>query len=203
MTKNRELWDRQKDEGSRAYEHFCIYRDFGPVRSFSKLVKDGRCTVKVQQLERWSHQWQWVERAEAYDDQFDLQRRARLEKERLEMMERHAKVAMLGQSLLLKGLESKIAKVQQEGETISAGDLARLMDVTVKVERLARGEATDIQKSEHSGSIEATYRSMSCTERRQEMQRIFEQEYGKTPAEAKAMVDDLMDKDDSADDSGT
>lgn len=58
------------------------------------------------------------------------------------MNERHARIAMLGQSIAVKGLENLLGKVQN-GEQVAPGDLSRLVDTSVKVERLARGESTD------------------------------------------------------------
>jgi hypothetical protein len=59
------------------------------------------------------------------------------------MHERHAKVALLGMNVAVKGLERLLSKVQSGKGTVAPGDLARLLDTTVKVERLARGEPTD------------------------------------------------------------
>jgi hypothetical protein len=92
---------------------------------------------------RWSSKWRWVERCEKYDDHFEYQRRLQQEKERRAMHERHAKIAILGQNIVVRELESLLAKAQNGESRITPTDVARLMDVTVKVERLARGEPTD------------------------------------------------------------
>jgi len=59
------------------------------------------------------------------------------------MHERHARVALLGMNVAVKGLERLLSKVQSGKGTVAPGDLTRLMDASVKVERLARGEPTD------------------------------------------------------------
>jgi hypothetical protein len=59
------------------------------------------------------------------------------------MHERHARVALLGMNVAVKGLESLLTKVQTGEGTVAPGDLTRLLDTSVKVERLARGESTE------------------------------------------------------------
>ena len=140
-------WDRLLGESSKAYHHFCIYRDMGASRSLRQMAGIPGCTSVRRQLNRWSSRWRWVERCQQYDDYLEYQLRAQQEKERREMSKRHAKIAMLGQSILVKGMEELLAKVQNGEHNLAPAELARLMDVSVKVERLARGESTDIHEA--------------------------------------------------------
>jgi len=136
-------WDRQPRETSRAYELFCGYRDLGTERSLRKLKQGTNGAPNVNRLKRLSTRWNWVERCERYDDYLEQQDRLQQEKERREMRKRHAKIAVLGQNIVVREMESLIAKGQSGGSQLTPSDVARLMDVTVKVERLARGEPTD------------------------------------------------------------
>jgi hypothetical protein len=138
----KQAWDRLPGESSKAYAHFYLYRDTGKERSLRKLAREGECGAKVGQLEPWSSRWNWVERCEKYGGYLEHQDRLRQEKERRHMRERHAKIAVLGQNIVVRELQSHLAKAQKCGH-MTAADVARLMDVTVKVERLARGEPTD------------------------------------------------------------
>jgi hypothetical protein len=140
-------WDRLPGESSKAYHHFCIYRDMGGSRSLRQMAGIPGCTSVRRQLNRWSSRWQWVERCQQYDDYLEYQLRTQQEKERREMSKRHAKIAMLGQNILVKGMEELLAKVQSGKHNLAPAELARLMDVSVKVERLARGESTDIHEA--------------------------------------------------------
>jgi hypothetical protein len=186
-------WDRQAGESSKAYAHFCLYRDMGVGRSLRQMEKLDSCTSQLRQLMRWSVTWQWVYRCEKYDDHVELQTRLRQEKERIQMRERHAKVALLGLNIAVKGLEKLLAKVQDDKQAVTPADLTRLLDTSVKVERLSRGEPTEIEKSEHTGSLdlEARYRAMTPEERRAEMVRILRDELGKTEEEAVALADQM------------
>jgi hypothetical protein len=139
----KQLWDRQPGESSKAYQHFCIYRDMGTGRSLRQMVSVPGCTSVRRQLNRWSPRWRWVERCQKYDDYTERQLRLQQEKERLEMHKRHAKIAVLGQNIAVKGLENLLGKVQSGEHDVTPADLTRLLDTSVKVERLARGEATE------------------------------------------------------------
>ena len=142
------LCERQPYETSRSYELFCTYRDMGTERSLRKMKASVNGSPSVRRLQVLSARWKWVDRARAYDDYVERERRVQQEKERRAMHDRHAKVALLGMNVAVKGLENLLGKVQN-GEAVAPGDLSRLLDTSVKVERLARGESTD--RSEVSG----------------------------------------------------
>ena len=142
-----ERWERQPRETSRAYELFCAYRDMGIERSLRKMKASLNGSPSVRRLQVLSARWNWVERSQAYDDYLEYQRRLQQEKERREMNDRHAKIAILGQNVAVKGIEQLLANVQTGQQNLNPSELARLVDVSVKVERLARGESTDIHES--------------------------------------------------------
>jgi len=146
----RQPWDRQIGESSKAYSHYCIYRDMGVSRSLRHMAGLPGCTSVRRQLNRWSSRWGWVERCQKYDDHLLHQDRLRQEKERRDMVSRHAKIAVLSQNLVVKGIEKLVAEVEQGRRDLSASDASRLLDVAVKIERLSRGEPTEI--SELGGS---------------------------------------------------
>jgi hypothetical protein len=148
----RQPWDRQVAESSKAYHHFCLYRDMGPDRSVRRMANIPGCTSVRRQLNRWSSRWRWVERCRQYDDHLERQARLEQEKERREMMKRHAKIAVLGENVVVKGMEKLLAEIEQGSRSPTASDLGRLLDVAVRVERLSRGEPTEI--SELGGSDE-------------------------------------------------
>jgi len=68
-------------------------------------------------LFRPSAEWNWVDRSQLYDDHLLLQDRLRQEKERKDMLSRHAKIAVLGQNLVVKGIEKLVADVEQGKRT--------------------------------------------------------------------------------------
>ena len=136
-------WERQPGESSKAYRHFCLYRDMGASRSLRKLAKDGKCGAEVRQLERWSTRWRWVERCQKYEDYLDYRNQMQQEKERQEMRNRHAKMGMLAQSVAVRKLEKAVDRIEQDEERVRPGEAARILDIGIKVERQARGEPSD------------------------------------------------------------
>ena len=162
-------WDRLSGESSKAYAHFCLYRDMGMSRSLRALENVDGCTSGYRQLGRWSSRWRWVERCQSYDDHLQLQDRLRKEKERKDMLTRHGKIAVLGQNLVVKGIEKLLADVEQGKRDLSASDASRLLDVSVKIERLSRGEPTEISElggsDEHPISVNIQDRARQAVER--------------------------------------
>jgi len=136
-------WDRLTGESSKAYAHFCLYRDMGVSRSLRQMASVPGCTSIRRQLNRWSSKWRWVERCQKYEDHLEYQDRLQQEKERREMHKRHAKMGMLAQTFAVRKLEKMASRIEQDEERVSPGDVARILDIGVKVERLARGEPTD------------------------------------------------------------
>lgn len=87
-----EIWDRLKSESANAYANFCTYRDLGSSRTFDNLLEIVNETQKKSKdaLYKMSSKWNWIERAEAYDDYIDENFRTQNEKRILEMRRRHA-----------------------------------------------------------------------------------------------------------------
>lgn len=98
------IYDRQSGESVKAYEAFAIYRDLGVNRSIDAVVN--KLNKSRQLLSRWSGDYNWVERAAAYDDFVDAQARKKLERDainrRADMLRRHA---LSGKVLQQKGVE--------------------------------------------------------------------------------------------------
>ena len=153
-------WQCQADETSKAFNAFVLYRGMLPKeRSLEKLrQKMDKNTLYLRQLGVWSSRWQWVKRSLAYDEHLAEVRQEAQEKEIKEMAERQAKEGMLLQS---KGIERYRS---MEPQDMSPSDALRALIEGAKLERTARGEPTDIQKSEHSGEIKVDVSNLSDEE---------------------------------------
>ncbi len=138
-TADRHPWERLKDggkfiESQKAFEAFTIYRDMGPTRS---LVKVGQTLAKTRQnLNRWSSQFQWVERCDRYDEHMD--RIALLEQEdaRRAMAREHIELA----NAMLEKVAQRLADL--DPEQISPAQIPNYIQTAVNIERLAIGEST-------------------------------------------------------------
>lgn len=139
-----ELWERQPGESSKAYAAFCVYRDLGPERSLEKARKNLGKTRVRRCLEEWSAKYNWVVRAQAYDDYIERKKREEKERAILEMAERHAKIAVAFQQKVVERLRGL------DPDQLSPSDLAKWLDVATKLERMSRGEPTEISKQEVS-----------------------------------------------------
>ena len=140
------LWEKLKEETNKAYKAFCFYRDMGSGRSMPKACKIlGKKPGYAIQLERWSRNFAWVKRAEAYDLYLEAEVRRVSEKERLKMHERHAKQAMLFQQKMLEKLQTL------NPSDLSPADLAKFFEVSTKIERLSRGDSSEKIIQENTG----------------------------------------------------
>lgn len=137
-----ELWERQKNEGSKPFHAFTVYRDLGPDRSIRKVLNTGQIKTTERQLEIWSSSFSWVDRVMAYDDYLDSIKRKEKEQAIIDMSERHAKLAVAFQQKVAQRL-SKL-----DASELSPVDLSRWLDVSTKLERISRGEPTEINREE-------------------------------------------------------
>ena len=138
-------FERQEKETEKAFEAFSTYRDLGSDRSLAKVgEKLGKSKTLI---ERWSSQNDWVERVKAYDYEMDRQALKQEEKKRRDMAKRHANYATVFQQKVLERLQT------MNPAELSTGDMIRWFEVAVKIERLSRGEPTDISSLEHGGEV--------------------------------------------------
>lgn len=139
-----ELWEQQEGEKSQHYQKFCQYRDmpYGtqgrePEKRSIRRLADAMGMKSKSSIEKLSTQWNWVERAAAYDVYMTELERFKNEQEIKKMHDLHAK---LGVQLLNKATRGLIALRDNE---LSAQDIARLADVGVKIERMSRGDSAE------------------------------------------------------------
>ncbi len=150
-----EAWYRQPKEGAKAYAAFCIFRDMGPERTITKTAEIlGRKSASM--IYKWSSSNNWQERVRAYENHLQKIAVKAAENARLEMLSRHANEAMLMQQIALQKLR------EIDPDTVSVGDAVKMVDVAVKVERLARGESTENVKEETTGEVKVVYFPMKA-----------------------------------------
>jgi uncharacterized membrane protein len=93
--------ERLPQESPRAYRAFCIYRDLGPDRSLDQAwkrfcaasdpTKDRGSARRPGHWAAWSQKYQWVERAEAYDDVIEEENRSAAAERRRKLHEARSK----------------------------------------------------------------------------------------------------------------
>lgn len=162
-----ELWDRMPGESTWNYEYFCAYRDMrytpsanaddipkldlNQKRSIRKIAEQlGRTRQTIGDL---SSRFNWQARCDAYDLYMLRRQRDKNEARILKMRENHAAI---GEQLLKRAVRKLMSIADDE---IAAGDMVRMIDIGVKVERLSRGELLGDEQTEekNSASIEVEY----------------------------------------------
>lgn len=161
---DREPWDRQPHESDPAWMGFIAYRDLGLVRTLAlaaDMVRKKRPELKKnydRTLIAWSRINGWVERVQAWDNHQDQVRREEvLKAERRagrEMVKRHLQISTSMQRLASVELARWINKVGANGDNpnmeqppeLSPAQLQQLLDYSVKLERLNRGEPEKIER---------------------------------------------------------
>lgn len=149
MAGKRKPWDRQDDETSEAFQAFAVYRDLGPTRSLTMAAPQaGYCR---RQMKEFSRKYDWVARARAWDRRVDQARTRAVLSEVEKMHARHVALSLQLQDVLGVELDRLLAQKEREllkgeedeGAVTSANDIAKTLERSVRVERLARGESTE------------------------------------------------------------
>ena len=165
-----ELWERMPGESVKNYEYFCAYRDmryipaanpddvpkldFSRVRSIRRIAE--QLNKSKQTIGDLSSRFNWSARCDAYDLYILRRQRDKNEMKILKMRENHATI---GEQLWKRALRRMLTLKDDE---IEAGDVVRMIDIGVKVERLSRGESTEKQEVSgktavmHSGNVTVT-----------------------------------------------
>ena len=124
MSVERNAWDRLDGETSKGYAAFRQYRDLGPHRRVERMENVSRITV-----ERWSARFDWVARCAAWDDA-----QAMIEdSERLDALRSMHRTHQLAARALQRFALAALAALPTEG--VTAGDIARLIELGTKLER--------------------------------------------------------------------
>lgn len=144
LSLDREVWERQPKESTPAWQAFIHYRDM-ETRSQRKVAATLDKAPSI--ISHWGRRWKWQERVIAWDNHLNSVYQTEREKGQKEMAENHVKLS--------KGIQAKVAQRLRtlRPEDISPGDLSRLLDVAVKIERLALGAHTEHTKAEVDGKV--------------------------------------------------
>ena len=138
-----EHWERQPRESTQAYEAFCYYRDMGSSRSTAKVQQEFGKSKRL--IDRWSSRWDWVWRAQQYDD--ELERRARLDREQeiKDTRQRHLQLARMLLSKVYERMQSL------KPDDITPATLDRLLRVSAELELTSLGISSRTTRTEVVG----------------------------------------------------
>ena len=143
QNEERKPWERLPEESTEAYEAFKAYRDWEGKRSLAKV---GEKLGKSETLmSRWSADYDWVKRSQAWDDEVERQASKNLLKEIAKMRARQRKQAV---KMQLKGLQLL--------ESINVGDaklseIVSLMKLGMEQERICMGDVGEVIEERNGG----------------------------------------------------
>lgn len=147
-------YERRDNETDPAWQAFALYRDLGVERSLAEVGR--RLDKTTALLGRWSSAHQWVKRVRAWDIEVDRRKRLADLRAIESMRERQTKIAIQLQDLgasELKKLAKRAAELERESG-IDAKTIVQLIESGAKLERLNRGEPSDIVQQHGSNEID-------------------------------------------------
>ena len=146
---NEFAWERLPDESTKAYELFCFYRDFGPTRTYTAVQRKYagvEFDLQPQTLRTYGKKFNWVSRAQAYDDHILNRELADNEKLILKFKKKRAKQAQKMMDKYFEWMEKEdegILTAREKRERFKLG-----FEVFNEIFQLDKDK-----KVEHSGSV--------------------------------------------------
>ena len=144
---NPAAFSRLAGEGEVEWAAFLSYREQTTPRSHRRVAVRG-VLQKPGDVAAWMAQWRWTERVRAYDAWLDL----RVAEERAKALGSDLKAVTARQAQLLAACHdlvfAEVSKIVANAEmsdlpALKVSDLIRLMDITIRSDRLIRGEVTE------------------------------------------------------------
>ena len=151
-------WERQPGEQAAAFKAFAAYRDSGINGKRRSLQKTAQSLIKSDgkpyssgTLRVWSQRNNWRARVDAFDEEQDREIREELRRGTAAMLKKHIGVA----DAMIKQAYEAVKKI--DPEAMSPKDIAVMVDVAAKLERISRGEATERTegRQEIAGEVQA------------------------------------------------
>ena len=132
-------WARRPTETSRMFSAFASYRNLPPtVRSLAKVAEE--LGVSSTYVERLSRQHRWVERATAFDDEQDVQRRGRLLAHREEAEKHYLRVS----STALEKISQRLEDL--DPADIRVSDVPRLLSAILEIQQMLLPPPTETRQ---------------------------------------------------------
>ncbi len=139
-------WSRRDGESLRHHGLLLRYCSQGYKRSLLKVAKETH--VSMIWLEKLSAQWEWVNRAMAWDAALERQRADEIQKSMIRMAESEAKATETMLRIINLGAMRRLKSlIADENEKLSAKDLGLLYEIVAKSSRAMRGEPGEITKT--------------------------------------------------------
>jgi hypothetical protein len=145
-------YERQPGETTKQWLAFVTYRDLGPARTLAEVCRrlypgQRRNGRPIGRVVAWSSKNHWVERAGAWDAEQDCINREAQYKARHDMTQRHLQQLLALQSKAVQRL------LAMRPEELRPSEVLEVLDRAMKLERIIRGEPTEIHETRVSGHV--------------------------------------------------
>ena len=144
----RKPWERQKENGRwesleafQAFQAFQVYLSIGASRSLSEVGlkiyppgKKGRSRTPGR-ISRWSRQWNWVDRASAWDEYTTKSARTERRGEIEKMQKRHAQQAAAATAALSAPIRELVRRINSNEAELTNFSLRDLMTLSALASR--------------------------------------------------------------------
>lgn len=140
-------WDQTPGEPNRAFKLFLRFLAMGKTRTYAKVSQIS--SVSYSSVTDYAGKYQWVKRATEHDRVKEEEFKIKLDEEILQSRIRQQRLGVEMQELANKGL--KILNKDIEG--LSAQDIIKLVDIGVKIEKLALNSPTEITESKVESEV--------------------------------------------------
>lgn len=134
QVKTEKSWERQPQEGSKAYEAFSIYMKMGSERSCHKVAQE--LSKSDTMIKRWSSKWSWKKRAQDYDAELARVEFSEAKKGVKEMQERQIKLSKLLQKKAFDALK------ELDASELTPQEILRFISEGAKLEATTRAAST-------------------------------------------------------------
>ncbi len=129
-------WERQPGEGEKPFAAFVVYRDMEEKRSLKAVADELHKSYTL--IRRWNDNWNWQERARAFDNDLQKQQYAEAKKASRKMATRHIDIALQMQVKALQALKNL------DPEKLDPKTLIVLIREATSLERANRAELEKI-----------------------------------------------------------
>jgi hypothetical protein len=161
--------ERLPQESQRAYRAFCVYRELGPGRSLDQAwgrfraasdpTKDRGLARRPGHWAAWSQKYQWVERAEAYDDLIEEETRNAVAERRRQLHEARSQFESEEQ----QRIENQVRNADAVLDKMGTAPLNEIIQVTK--DKVTNKTTTTKIKGLNPGGIAALLKTRNDTAR--------------------------------------
>lgn len=144
-----QLWTRQANESSKAYEAFSLYRDMGRERTLPKVAE--ACGKSVSLMNKWSQANNWVERVRAYDDEVDRQAAQAHLADIAKARARQRKLAASMQGVGIELLQEIRKACKDNKDNPALRDVVQLLKTGMEQERICMGDVGEVIEERNGG----------------------------------------------------